>query len=138
MGVILVSSASEAAAKWWASALYWPRLDNGLLANPGMRSRIHELKLMNAKYPQSLEALSKFEAELQRVVARTLEAKGRAVLYVEDAKPCDVLQDIASNSGIMSDYGRWPFATNMWAAKDEVLVSYGFRAPWEIIWRNKD
>jgi hypothetical protein len=128
---MISDNAIAAAAAWWAKVLENPKFD----ALGGTRDRSMEfaqvLMSRNAALnrPQ-LDALVRFQSALATGIRKQVY-HDRCTLSV-DYGPDRVLAEAAATAGLANGL-MFPCKTTMWIDSDGVRVSYGYRAPQEVV-----
>ena len=116
-----------AAVNWWRKTLVSPKMDNGnsqmglFMALLGSAVNSGNIK----------EAINGFCAELTKLLCEKFAAGTESVSLNVDYGPDWLLAEAAEKAGARLQF---PCKTHMWVKKDEVTVSYGYRAPYEEIW----
>lgn len=117
----------KVAIDWWANAIISPKFDNGE-ALPGVLS----LLLTGAGKEYSQEEIKIFKNALAKGIVEEMNKLNHCSLDV-DYHPCRVLADAGNLIGVNSMTG-YPCKTNMRITEQEVSVSAGYGASWEILW----
>ena len=134
-----VETPAEAAAMWWASVLRDPKLDNGD-GNP--LTAVLTAMTKDGRPEPATDVLDQFKANL---IERLNESLNAADDYTTrygidlsvDYHPDSVLLDCADKAGFRGGMTDWPWKTTMFVKPEEVSVSYGYRASYEVIWVKK-
>lgn len=120
----------KAAVDWWANAVASPKLDNGADMNP-----ILLMMAGNCQKSNTADEIKIFKNTLAEEIMKEMEKYGRCTLDV-DYHPCRALSVAGDKIGLNPMMG-YPWKTYMRISKNEVGVSAGYRAEYEIIWTNE-
>ena len=124
---------ARAAASWWAGKIDGTcRHDNGDVSLTGFLSGYLADKLNEPPEPGALE---KFEEILANKLIHW-DKPWRVDRLCSDYGPDMTLLEAAQEAGISPH--NFPWKTNMYfdREKEEIIVSDGYRAPWETIWKD--
>lgn len=121
----------DLATNWWMEIIQDPKFDNGDTSQTGALSMMLSKMLVK---DTNQEQLNKFKSLLQTKIYENLAYDKDYILSV-DYGPCRDLYEVAQESGISEN--NFPCKTDMWIGKDHLIVSYGYRAPLQVLYANK-
>lgn len=127
------TTAAQAAAQWWASAIGAPTFDNG----DGLQSMLGTLLAAGKPAPTVSEARSFADILAARIQTDLDRCREYGDLSIGvDYVPDRILAEAAREAGISTL--RFPWKTMMWVNDDHVTVSAGYRAPTVLVWASEE
>ena len=117
----------KVAIDWWANAILAPKLDMGEEL-PAFLS----IMAANTIKRYSEEEIRIFKVTLAEAIIEELKIHRICVLNV-DYGPCDFFANAGEKIGVNGMMG-WPWKTSMNVSEEQVTISAGYGAPWNVLW----
>lgn len=117
------------AAQWWATVIQNPKFDNGDSSNTGFMANMLATIASERTDPQG-DSVKAFETAVEEALIKANE-DGQLRYVGCDYHPDRLLAECAAKAGV--DEMRFPWKTHMYFHDDKIEVSYGYRAPIEVI-----
>lgn len=131
-------TAARAAAEWWAKQVGAPvhRLVDASQRNFSSDFAELGMLMVASDHPVPDGSTTPFADALEKLYDELLLKRDGRVSLGVDYGPDTELYDVAKAHGIHPS--RFPMKTNMWACRDHVTASLGYRGPTRLVWHAPD